>query len=258
VTVIEPHLVPSSRPLSHGRRAQLDYDGLTSTNWTGVSVRAPGVKYQWVFGSWPVPTTTSEGGFWSTTYVGNWVGLDGEVNSIDVVQAGTTEATSTRFWVASSSDWAWVEWYPATSNVIPNFPVNPGDQIDTWVWMTDANGNYNVNGGFGSFMLYNATQYILSNVARIPAPPGVTFMGTSAEWITERPGRNYNWYDLTEFSPYTMTQAYARDSNGQMHNFTTDFQSSDIFWLVDPSNNLMAGCWEDRPETMSFYWYGFN
>ena len=203
-------------------------------------------------GSWNVPPTQNESGFWTTTLLSTWVGLDGEVDSTDLVQAGTEEDTSTRFWVSSRNDYAWFEWLPANPIAIANFPVSPGDQIDTWVWMTDANGNYNVNGGYASFMLYNATQYVLSNVARIGAPPGARFVGATAEWIVERPGFDTNPYDVTQFSPFTMSQAYAQDSNRGRHDFTTDSASADTIWMVNPSGQLLVACFPGQSETMTF------
>jgi hypothetical protein len=256
LTVIEPRLVET--PKKHGRRKPAapvtDAPFGNSENWCGYAIAEPQTTYRWIYGSWAVPSTSPEGGFSNSTYVANWVGLDGaEVDSEDVVQAGTMETTSNRLWISYSNDYAWTEWFPATSKAISNFPVSAGDVVDVWVWLTDANGNSDVKGGFGNFTIYNSTKGTITTL-RTAAPSGITFLGNTAEWITERPTIGSSSSDLANFAPYTISSAYAWDTNDVIHDYGTDAYASQELDMYN-GNTLLATVAPTGPRAMEFVYY---
>jgi hypothetical protein len=276
VNVIEPKIVASPRVHGPSRSAGAANAGPRVTpediynnpsrqqNWSGYAIRNPDVAFEYIYGSWPVPYTTNEGGFWSTTYSAFWVGMGGWPGSIpgDIVQAGTEQDTSSRFWVESSSNYAWYEWTPVTQQSISNFPVNPGDQITTWVWMTDASGYFNAYGNYAHFMIYNATQGNLSVVPPYERPSDAIY-GTSgtAEWIVERPYVGATIPDLTNYGSAVMTDAWAEDTNNNLHDYWTDGDAfSDQIFMVSTANRskVISEAYGWGRGTIYFLWDDHN
>jgi Peptidase A4 family len=171
-----------------------------SNTWAGAVI--PGT-WSSVFGSWCIPKVISPTGAnfgWSSS----WVGLDGYAPSTDVVQAGVAQDIDQG---DSSSYYAWYEWaggcdpdkYPYINPVsIPNFKVTAGQTVSCSV-QSVAN--------------YTAAQIYFANndtgqhfsITLLP-PEGVSFNGSSAEWIMEAPGDNPNTLPL--FTPVEFTTAW--------------------------------------------------
>jgi len=223
-TYVDPHAV--GRPeASHGKSAT---DGpQSSNNWSGFELLRPlvvtgtlpiGVKlgppYDWITGTWHVPSVTGEAN--TTTNASLWVGLDGD-GTADLVQAGTEQQSVTANFgvvtVTLSAYYAWTEFLPQqpTEQQLTNFPVNPGDEIMTQVWIGNAGSAPTISGAFGVFLLYNLTQSVYT---RVYTPVGTTKVGGGeAVWIMERPRVAGALADLSDYGSTVMYNAYARSAN---------------------------------------------
>jgi hypothetical protein len=95
---------------------------ITNTFWSGYLVNGPDGSVTDVKGSWTVPAVTCADS--ATTYSSFWVGIDG-YPSTTVEQAGTASDCVN----GTPSYYAWFEFYPLAQVVIPDFPVQPGDQM---------------------------------------------------------------------------------------------------------------------------------
>jgi hypothetical protein len=269
VNLIEPQLVQSTRAhtpprvAAPKRHVAVNPTQTTSTSWSGFVIDNPDVQFDEIYAAWSLPSTTSESGFWTTARSSDWVGLGGwpggEPGSI--VQAGTEEDTSTRFWVASSSNYAFYEWFAGPMVTISNFPIYPGDQITTWVWTTDAAGRLNWCGGYAKFMIYDSTQGNLTDIPPYPRPYQAPYCtGNTAEWIVERTLDNGSPGDLTDYDFLVMTDAWAEDSSGASHDYVTDGSLTDQVWMTsssNPNSYLSIPIPWGRGQ-IAFEWEGFN
>jgi hypothetical protein len=94
--------------------------------------------------------------------------------------------------------------------------VNPGDQIYDQSWYCDANGNPNIDGGYGCAILQDMTTGAIlsctlengspcSSVKAFPlcsvspTTPGCMILGQSAEFIIENGGSSQS--SITDFAP---------------------------------------------------------
>jgi hypothetical protein len=226
-----------------------------SNNWSGYVLTTPGgaSEYAWIYGQWNVPRAYAEGGFWHSDHSSEWVGIDGW-GSPDVVQDGTDQNTLTAFWVQTSSYDAWIEWYPLSSQVVSNFPVNPGDEIHAWTWVKDSAGNYDPVATVGWFYLWNATQkYYVYTSLNIPS--GTTFSGHSAEWVIERPTVSGSLSTLAQYaSPAYITGALVYDLSGASHQYGGD--GSDTSWNTTMYNGstVLSTVAPVDASTMAFTW----
>lgn len=112
-------------------------------------------------------------------WASEWVGIDGYKVSSDVWQAGTDAVVNCPG--DHESYYAWVEWFPAATQVISNVEVRPGDVISVAVWW-----NATFLGGRGFMVFENETTFKTVTITMAP-PPHVTLTGNTAEWIIERP-----------------------------------------------------------------------
>lgn len=228
-------------------------------NWNGYAIATPSTQYWYVYGTWNAPSTTNEGGFWSTAYSSEWVGLGMK----DIVQDGTEADTSSRFWVESSANYAWYEWLPDDSYAFSNFPVSPGDQITAWAWMTDSDGTFDANGRYAKFMIYDGTQYNITIAGPYVMPAGVISTATaSAEWIIERPDVGLgagNYPDLANYGFSVMNDAWAEDwSTHGLHDYVSDDANATQIQMYDSDYNELSAVFPwDRGE-MFFVWDHYN
>jgi hypothetical protein len=105
----------------------------TSENWCGyvavsnLSSPASGFVNS-VTGSWVIPTLTGNSS--QDTYVAAWVGIDGfSVSDTSIEQIGT----EMDYVNGVQSNYAWVEFYPRASRIIPGLTVHNGDSFDASV-----------------------------------------------------------------------------------------------------------------------------
>jgi hypothetical protein len=230
----------------------------TAPNWSGFAAVTQSALS--VVGEWKVPYLIAyQGGLAPVQDASMWIGLDGWANS-DVLQAGTELATWRAGFFTLHTTVMWMEWWPALPQVIPNFPVSPGDDIYVTVWAGDASGNV-TNGGYGWMSVQNFTTG-QATTASMTAPLGTTFTGQSAEWIIELPGVGcincYQWLGRyssspSTLTPVTMTQATYSDDQGNQF----DLQSGFPVWMYDGSS-LLSSASELGPATVQFQWVNWR
>ena len=166
----------------------------TSSNWSGPTVynaQAPFANTGVVRGIFVVPTAhqalnTCTGGW---VYSSQWPGLDG-FNSSDVLQAGIEVDAYCASGSTASFYSAWIEWYPYSEVRVSTPVINPGDMVYIQVWSLSATS--------GSAYFYNYSTGQSATYA-LSAPQGTTLVGSSAEWIVERPGVNGSLATLTNY-----------------------------------------------------------
>jgi len=185
----------------------------TSHGWSGtVAFVDPKVDpFAWVYAEWTVPNAYSPNpGDGHTYYSSAWIGIDGD-NSPDVLQAGTsTEVTG----AAAAISYAWMEWYPAPSAKIANFPFAPGDAARLLICATGPST--------ASCYFTNLTSLAYSSFT-LTAPAGTTLVGNCAEAVVERPGLGF-WgvlAQLPRFGEAFFDAASARTKSGAIVNLGT-------------------------------------
>lgn len=185
------HLVCSVRPcertskIKHGRRL-LALESATSTeSWcgyvVGLNLRSP-VNYSVskVSGSWMVPHVVNS--LVGSTSCSIWVGIDG-YGGPSVEQLGTEHAWRD----GKENHYAWYEMFPAPSNMIVGFPVEPGDQISASVTYIPLNTFLPVNADLFVLQIFNITKKVYTIV---PAITTSLMQRMCAEWIVEAPWLN--------------------------------------------------------------------
>ena len=262
-TVITPHIFidPTQGQAPAGMipapSGQSD-DGIgSSDNWSGytISTRDDAPPYAAVYGAWNVPQAYGEGGDVAWDHSSIWVGLDGAPPTTDVVQSGSEHDTLSAGWLEASAYNAWTEWFPIPCQVIANFPVAPGDELHTWVSVTDASGAPSAAPTVAWFYLWNATENLYTRRS-LGIPSGITFGGHSAEWILERPSSNGALTGLAEYaSPTSLFNAAAYDAAGAAHDYTSD--SSRRISMVDDENAkaLLSSVAPVSATEMQFTWH---
>jgi Peptidase A4 family len=157
----------------------------TSSNWSGAYVKRPvSETLVTVTGQWNVngvsPPWSVKGAADGTYLCGVWVGIDGTAGTNDVLQAGTAaQCVVTGGKLASTSFFAWTEWFSLGSIVIANFPVAAGDEISCTVCAPFGNTH-------GTALFNNLTSGLTTTIGINP-PAGVALSGNVAEWIVEDP-----------------------------------------------------------------------
>jgi hypothetical protein len=229
-----------------------------SENWSGIVLTNTLTKYNTktsfaiAESYWNVPfaqeafNTNGEGNICDNQYdiVSVWNGLDGSQlakgGNADVLQAGTTSEV-----YCSGGDttyfmpYAWFEWVPGGE--IAEFYVYTGD--DMFV-STSA-----LSATTGQIILIDLTRDIYDNLA-ITAPAGTSFVGSSAEWIVERPSYECGpgpFVCLYPLANYTMDfQFGAVAFNNLGHIFNAGSQTASTYQVSmydgsDVISNLLAG-----------------
>jgi len=106
-----------------------------------------------------------------------WEGIDGwGAGSKEVLQGGIEFDAYCSPTATSSRYFAWYEWFPNPAVAIPNFPIVPGDNVFVDVWRTTATQGY--------VWMVNLNTNLSVQVGFTP-PPGVSLIGSSAEWMVE-------------------------------------------------------------------------
>lgn len=151
--------------LAHSKSPTTKSYGWSSSNWSGYAVTSE-APYTSITGNWIVPSVTSGHG---STYSSAWIGIDGFNNS-DLIQTGTEQD----YYSGSAHYSAWWEILPAAETVIPNFTIQPGDQMSASI-KNDGNGDWTIS------LTDNTEGETFSTVQAYSGP------GASAEWILEAP-----------------------------------------------------------------------
>jgi Peptidase A4 family len=238
----------------------------TTTWWAGAANFAPpGNSLSTVIGFWQVPAVSippepaGPDGGWASS---SWIGIDGWLNSNDVLQAGIDQNVDAE---GNAHYSAWYEWYvsppsPGTvsgpvdslgfplawvgpggsfqyiyTTAITNFPVGASDQIYCSV-------QYINNNTAGHILIGNATTGAQFSLTLAP-PPTASFDGQSVEWIMEAPvdaeGRRKS---MPKFTQFQFTPAFACGANDT---FTNPLLGDAIFYQSGGKTLVVASAWQD-------------
>jgi Peptidase A4 family len=132
--------------------------------------------------------------------------------------------------------------------------VNPGDEIETWVWVASSANVWSPAGGNGWFLIWNVTENIASEVVT-PIPSSVTFTGRSAEWVMERPKVNGRLSNLANYGTTQMIDGWAYDYANELHLYT-----SDDFTQLTMTNgaDVLSTVTPETPTSLLFLWRNFE
>lgn len=220
ITLVSPPNVTTTEV--HGPTTQAD-----SANWSGFMLTAPtnlifGDSWDVVTGTWIVPNVTGEPGCpfdsvieidtgdCSDDFSSFWIGLDNGPNGLDcffctaLFQEGTEQDAFTpnagsvfagRSGTVMQANFAWREIFPLKTVVL--YQTNPGDAMyATMGFIGPSTRPANVgNIFFGIDDLTSGQGHFNIESIQSPTEPCVlsscgpiTFYGSTAEWIMERPG----------------------------------------------------------------------
>jgi hypothetical protein len=238
LTIVDPRTVPHPE-LSFGQNSPLDSQRLdsptlpfgplsalsqvffnsASKNWSGAVISAPGGQLFLAAADWSVPGVSPVGAP-PNAVAGEWVGLDGYVpGSADIQQSGSASNSYNISGYAFTNYYMWIESWPSPPASVPNFAVSAGDEVWVFVSLADQNGQtWFSDGSFGNltaadntvwFLLINGTQNE-SAIIKIPTPSA--FVGTSAEFIMERPQVFGSYSPLANFGEASMLGVSYMDS----------------------------------------------
>lgn len=119
----------------------------------------------------------------------NWVGLDGYRRFAgSLPQLGTTQLLTVAGGVSTVKHQVWYQWWVRNQNfdpvVIDTMPVAAGDFFLCMVTVVTPQKV--------KFLMVNITQAAFTAFGMDAPAPDAPVLGTTAEWITERPTRLYN------------------------------------------------------------------
>ena len=179
--MIKPHLVrregvfhaPTIRAAKSGTSAQT----ATTDNWSGSAVIGKPGQYAnaEIAMSLMVPYIAEAFGCaahdqqWHYTSI--WAGIDGDGTST-VEQAGVQVVSDCS---GPENITAFIETYPEPEVYIDNFPINVGDMVDVWVWLTGAST---------CATWENETRNTWTSACLTEPGP---IQAASIEWVVERP-----------------------------------------------------------------------
>jgi hypothetical protein len=266
MTFVPPHPVPRRDIIRHRKKRKIDLATAStaenSSNWSGFALRGVTGAYDWVTGTWHVPTVSGETSASSDSLV--WVGLDGD-GTTDLVQAGTGQNNTVMnlpgvpFPISFSTYFAWSEFLPQqpTLQQLTGFAINSGDEIFVEVWVGFAGSGPILSGFFGVMWLSNLTTSAFTSVY---TPRSNTVVGGSeAEWIMERATFGKSLGDLADYGSAVLYNAYARRSNSPRHKGYVPYQSDTNrqITMVNGAKTLSAVTPID-PHSMRFTWNAFS
>ncbi len=204
-----------------------------ATAWSGAVVHAPaGDSFNWIEGEWTVPNAFPPHGaipgVWYSA--STWIGIDGIDGSGDVLQAGCDSDVMTFFGITQRQLNPWWEWWPAGSFWISNLPVAQGDTMDGLICVhpgsTTAATIYLLNVTSGVGASFQAT-----------APPGITLVGNSAEWVVERLEIDTNTPELARYGDVYFAAAYA----GTVAGTQMDAGAGNVIDMIDSGYTISTG-----------------
>jgi peptidase A4-like protein len=193
--------------IQHGPRRRIA-DTEQSSNWSGGVLYAPADQpFQCVLANWTIPNVFAPTqGQWY--YCANWVGIDGDGGSGDVLQAGVECEVIQIGPFTIRNIYPWWEWYPEQEIQISNFPVDAGDEITCLIQADQGAGAT----GASVFMANQSSG--ASTSFSIQAPGGTQLIGNSAEWVVEAPTVNGNQAALADYGSVFFFDTICGDGTG--------------------------------------------
>ena len=258
MTMVPPHLVSRTDIVrSASRRGQSQQGEVqnsfgTSGNWSGYVDFGSFRGFSAVYGQWTVPSVVGcESN--NTTYSSFWVGLDGD-GPPDLVQDGTEHDCTDVAGIFNFYS------YSAWEELLPNQPfshnvglsINPGDSFWAMAWVGDANHNFNPNGAFAWFNMWDTTR---KQGVLVSQPLNGTFYnGTEAEWIMERPTlSNGNFAELSDFGTAVMSYPQVLGSSWSSY---LNYSNQQTFMFN--GNNMLSAASGLNSTTIAYYWYRYH
>jgi hypothetical protein len=176
-----------------------------SRNWSGyAAVAKSGVRLRFVSANFTVPSVNcakSPLGNSGFAYASTWVGLDGFHN-------GTVEQTGVDSFCDSTGVAKYAAWYEMLPlSPIAFGPVKPGDAISASVFFSQSTNKYAIT-------LKDVTTGARMRVTNLRCPQGATCRNSSAEVITEDPGRAAPAINLADYGMVNVTGAGVTSVNG--------------------------------------------
>jgi hypothetical protein len=234
-------MLEAKRPSSHSHTVTTE----TAPYWVG-SVLGGAPKYISIEGNFNVPKgipgadETNDG-----TEIAIWTGLGGFGTGPGLIQAGVNVETVGSL-VAEYGSWReYCCGDPDSNGYGGAFTPNPGDKIYDQNWYCDANGNLNLNGGYGcSYLEDLTTGAVLSCTSSTGSPcwsvkasSGMTF-GVNAEFIIENQSGQC-CKPAVQFTPFTPTvtitgSAYSSTTKSYSQTISSD---SHVYLLTDFTNS---------------------
>jgi hypothetical protein len=204
---------------------------IRASPWAG-SILDGAPNYVFTEALFNVPTAIPGGDGTSTTEVAIWNGLGGFNQSAGLIQGMIfLQTTPTVAGYASGREYCCG--YARSNGYGGAFTPNPGDQIYDQEWYCDAQGQINLNGGYGCSLLVDMTTGAVLTCTQAqgspcwsaPAGPGCATtpnnnncnLGLSAEFIIENQGSAY-----TDFQPQVTIAGSASSATGQYLTVTSD------------------------------------
>jgi hypothetical protein len=151
--------------------------------------------------------------------------------------------------------------------------VSPGDHIVVQVLMELPNVGVTVNGNTGVCYMQNLTTGYAVSV-HLNIPPGITFSGSTAEWIMERPYVGvgslippdvvccfaFGFPDLANYSAASMFNAYAIRADSTVVNASGNLNSLNITMTSGDSqpSGILSEVVPLSDTAMTFRWKAFK
>lgn len=260
MTMVPPHLVSRTDIVRSANRSGQSQQGEaqnsygSSANWSGYVDFGSYRGFDAVYGQWNIPSVVAcESN--NTTYSSFWVGLDGD-GLTDLVQDGTEhDCTDIAGFINFYSYSAWEELLPNqpySQNV--SLSVGPGDSFWALAWVGDANHNYNPNGAYAWFNMWDTTK---KQGVLVGQPlNGTVFYGYEAEWIMERPYLSTGHYaELSDFGAATMSYPQVLNSSFNWLYYTS-YSNQQLFMYN--GSNLLSAASGLSSTSIGYYWYRYH
>lgn len=217
----------------------------TSENWSGyaavsnLSSPANGFVNS-ITGSWVIPTLTCNSS--QDTYAATWVGIDGFSDSDATVEQIGTESDSVN---GVQNNYAWVEFYPRPSRIIPGLTVRNGDSFEASVTYEG-----------GSLFAMSITD--LTTGQSYSRTYNAVAQRQSTEWVVEAPSLSSQVLPLANFGTLNFNNAQFTDNTGTTYAIDGLGPGTyDMISLDDPNggsaepSGLVDGAYPEGPSSFS-------
>jgi hypothetical protein len=209
--------------------------GASSTNWSGSVASPPASRnFAWIEGQWTVPNPHAP--TFDNYYAAEWIGLDG-LGAFNLLQAGTgTDVGFAGLYIPHQQAYvyAWWEWLPGNEVWISNLPVSAGDVMYCLIC---------VNSPTTATIYMSNQSTLVSTSFTVTASQGASVVGTTAEWIVERPLVNGDNTKLADYKTVYFDEGIAGLSGGPFQIVTLG-SGSPVTMINDSGESLSVPTFE--------------
>jgi hypothetical protein len=213
VTILPPHSVSRS-DVSHSAGGVTEGPA-NNSHWSGFAVTGLPFEFWAASGEWGVPSVTDS---CLNCYSSVWAGLDGAptlpISQQNLVQDGTEQDCIDSGKGFMTNYYAWTEAYPQQPFAQEVFSVSPKDPMWVFVYVGDSNGNLDPMGGGYAWFIIQDQKTAQTSVTSLVLWNSFGFVGTSAEWIVERPIVSGYFPQLSDYGSVQMSDATFLTSGG--------------------------------------------